>query len=150
MSKLYMGLDPGAEGGVVILNSDGTVLDVFKTPADWRGWDKAMEPYLDKEVFCLTEKVGAHVMNSPTSNFTFGRTVERALNALERARIAYMEIPPSKWTKGYGMIREKGESKPQWKKRLKEAAVKIFPKENVTLWNSDAFLIANFCRLNYR
>lgn len=32
MTEFYLGLDPGVSGGIAVIRSDGTVVDVFKMP----------------------------------------------------------------------------------------------------------------------
>lgn len=148
--KYYIGLDLGSNGGVVILKETGEVETVFKNPDNVKEWVEKLRVYSDKHCFCLTEKVHSQPINGGKANFTFGRTVGITLTLLEVNQIPFQEITPQTWLKGFMMKKEKSETSTSWKNRLKAKAQQLFPKENVTLWNADAFLIAEFCRRNYK
>lgn len=148
--KHYIGLDLGDNGGVVVLNELGAVVEVFKNPDNVVDWVAKLSPYKDKTCFCLTEKVHSMPQNGGKANFTFGMTVGITLTLLEVNQIPFQEITPQTWMKGYMLKKDKTESMTAWKNRLKNKAQQLFPKEKVTLWNADAFLIAEFCRRNYK
>ena len=148
--KHYIGLDLGSNGGVVVLQESGEVVEVFKNPDNVKDWVEKLSKYQDKHCFCLTEKVHSMPINGGKANFTFGKTVGITLTILEMCQISFQEITPQSWMKGYMMKKEKTESMTEWKNRLKNKAQQLFPKEKVTLWSADAFLIAEFCRRNYR
>lgn len=147
--KYYIGLDIGSEGGVVVLDSIGKVVEVFKNPDNVKEWQERLKTYSDKHCICLTEKVHSQPINGAKANFTFGFNKGVTLSMLQVMNIPFREITPQSWMKGYMMKREKSETKTQWKNRLKAKAVQLFPKEKVTLWNADAFLIAEYCRNNF-
>lgn len=148
--KYYIGLDLGSNGGVVVLQEDGQVAEVFKNPDNVKDWVEKLYKYKDHHCFCLTEKVHSMPINGGKANFTFGKTVGITLTILEICQIPFQEITPQSWMKGYMMKKEKTESMTDWKNRLKNKAQQLFPKEKVTLWSADAFLIAEFCRRNYK
>ncbi len=148
--KYYIGLDLGSNGGVVVLKETGEVENVFKNPDNVKDWCEKLEPYKSQHCFCLTEKVHSQPINGGKANFTFGRTVGITLTLLEVGKIPFQEITPQTWLKGYMMKKDKSETNTQWKNRLKNKAQQLFPKEKITLWNADAFLIAEFCRRNYK
>lgn len=149
-NKLYIGLDLGANGGVVILTSDGTVKEVFKNPNTVSDWIEKLEKYKTEHCFCITERVHSMPKNGGKANFTFGFTCGVALSLLEVNQIPFQEVTPQTWIKTYMMKKEKTETSTQWKNRLKNKAKQLFPKENITLWNADAFLIAEFCRRHFK
>lgn len=147
--KIFIGCDPGQEGGFVVLSGDGRVLEVFKTPQTRDDFRERLGKYTDKHCFCLLEKVGCRPTNGAKSNFTFGVNVERLLYTLQLCKISYQEVTPQTWMKSYMLKKEKGETSTFWKNRLKRKAQELFPKSEIVLWNSDAFLIAEYCRRKF-
>jgi len=140
--KNYIGIDIGANGGIVVLSSNGAVIEVFKMPETRRLLQEKLMPYKDLECFAVLEKIHCRPTNGSKSNFTLGEYKERMLYTLELFQIPYEQITPQSWMKKYFMKKEKTETATQWKNRLKEKALSLFPKEKVTLWSADAFLIA--------
>ena len=148
MEKRFIGVDIGGNGGVVVLDSEMKVIEVFKTPESRKDWIAKLNPY--KDSFCILEKVHSHPVNGGKANFTFGQTSERTLFALEVAGISYKEVTPQTWMKEFMLKKEKSESGTKWKNRLKAKAESLFPNEKVTLWNADAFLQAWYCWKNFK
>lgn len=148
--KYYIGLDLGSNGGVVVLNETGTVTEVFKNPDNVPEWVEKLSKYKDEHCFCITEKVHSQPINGGKANFTFGKTVGITLTTFEILKIPFQEVTPQSWMKTYMMKKEKGETVTSWKNRLKNKAQQLFPKEKVTLWSADAFLIAEYCRRNFK
>lgn len=147
--KYYIGLDIGADGGVVVLNYLGEVVEVFKNPDNVKEWQQRLKEYSNKHCICLTEKVHSRPTNGAKANFTFGFNKGVTLAMLQVMDIPFREITPQSWMKGYMMKKDKSESQGQWKNRLKAKAMELFQKQKVTLWNADAFLIAEYCRNNF-
>lgn len=150
VEKRYMGVDLGTSGGFVVLNSDGTVIDVFKMPENRQDFIDKLSKYSICKIFCIAEKTYSTPINGSKASYTFGKIVERALFSLEVCKIPYQEVTPQTWMKTFMLKREKKESHVDWKNRLKAKAQQLFPKEKITLWNSDAFLLALFCYRNYK
>ncbi len=148
--KIYLGLDIGVSGGVVVLSADGSVIEFFKTPETRKEFRERLSLYKDRHSFCILEKVHSQPKNGGKANFSFGSTAERALYTLEISNIPFQEVTPQTWMKHYMMKKEKDESHTQWKNRLKERAQQLFPNEKVTLWSADAFLMAEFARRIYK
>ncbi len=148
--KYYLGCDLGTNGSIVVLDSTGIVVEVFKTPETRQDFITKLSPYTDKNCFCLTEKVASMPQNGVKASFSFGVIVERTLFALEMCKIPYQEITPQTWMKGYMLKKDKAESHTQWKNRLKDKAMQLFPKEKVILATADSYLIAEFARRNFK
>ncbi len=148
--KVYIGCDPGASGGFVVLDEAGKVLEVFKTPDTRKGFQEKLGVYTGTQCFCLLEKVWSRPHIGGKANFTFGVNVERLLYTLELCKIPHQEVTPQSWMKSYMMKKENTESGTQWKNRLKAKAQQLFPEQNITLWNSDSFLIAEYTRRNFK
>jgi hypothetical protein len=150
MKQFYLGLDLGQAGACAVLNSDGTVHEVFNTPDTRMGFVERFKPYTDTQCFCITEKVASMPQNGVKASMTFGMIVERSLFTLELCKIAFQEVTPQTWMKTYMLKKDKGESNTAWKNRLKAKAQQLFPHQKITLANADAFLIAEYCRRNFK
>jgi len=148
--RYSLGLDLGSNGGVVVLGESSEVIEVFKTPETVTDWIEKLSKYADKNCMCITEKCHSRPTNGAKANFTFGRTVGITLTLVEVCSIPFHEVTPQQWMKYFMMKKEKTESLTEWKNRLKNKAQQLFPKEKVTLWNADAFLIALYCYNNYK
>lgn len=144
--KLYIGLDLGSNGGVAVIDTNGSIIEVFKNPDTVTDWIARLSAYTGKQCFCITEKVHSMPQNGGKANFTFGRTTGITLTLLEVNKIPFQEITPQTWMKHYMMKKEKSESNTEWKNRLKNKAQQLFPTHAVTLWNADALLMAEYCR----
>jgi hypothetical protein len=94
--------------------------------------------------FAVLEKVhGMPGMNvSAVSSFmkNVGH-IEMALIALD---IPFIEVTPQAWMKYYNLKKEKDESKPDWKRRLRERLQRIMPDFKVTNDTADAMLLAHY------
>lgn len=148
--KIYLGVDIGVNGGVVVLKECGAVITSFKTPETRAEFIEKLTPFGQIPSFCILERVHAQPGNGGKANFSFGRTTERTLYTLEICKIPFQEITPQQWMKTYMLKKEKSETSTQWKNRLKARAQQLFPNEKITLYLSDAFLMAEFCRRNYK
>lgn len=148
--KYSIGLDLGSNGGVVVLDDQGGVIDVFKNPSNVPDWIAKFEKYSNVPCMCLTEKVHSQPVNGGKANFSFGRTVGISLTILEVCGIPFQEVTPQQWMKHFMLKKEKNETNTQWKNRLKDKAKQLFPSETVTLWNADAYLIALYCYRLYK
>ncbi len=158
--KVFIGIDPGAQGGLVALHGNGLV-DCCKMPGSEQGiwdWVSSLDNYLVKrDIFALIEKVQGHMGggrdgggNPGSSMFKFGHSYGSLRMALVAAAIPFDETTPQAWQKAVGMKRVKGEADSSWKGRLAVKARQLFPRLKVTLAVSDALLIAWHCRQQHR
>lgn len=148
--KIYLGVDIGVNGGIVALSETGSVISAFKTPETRAEFIEKLKPFGEVPSFCILERVHSHPKNGAKANFSFGATTERTLFTLEISKIPFQEVTPQTWMKTYMLKKEKSETSAQWKNRLKARAQQLFPNEKITLALSDAFLMAEFCRRNYK
>lgn len=138
---IFIGIDPGLSGGIVMLQGDGIPLRYVKMPAT------------ERDVFDLLNEVqspaGAHavlefVRSSPqmgvSSAFTFGRGYGGLRMALVAVGIPFDEVTPRKWQQAMGCL-TKGD-----KNVSKRRAQELFPAITVTHALADALLIADYCR----
>ena len=98
-----------------------------------------------------TQAVIEHVHSMPAqgvvSSFKFGRSYGFLRGCLIASGVPFEEVSPQRWQRALGVTpRHKGESKAQWKNRLKAVAQQLFPRETVTLATADAILLAIYCQ----
>jgi hypothetical protein len=151
--KAYLGIDPGSSSGCIAIISqvDGIEMKATIQFADstTREWFLELKEFaMDYDCTAVLEKVhgmpGMNVVAISSFMKNVGH-IEMALIALE---IPFKEVTPQAWMKYYNLKKEKDESKPDWKRRLREHLQRIMPDFKVTNTNADAMLIANYCKLN--
>lgn len=144
-----MGIDPGKSGAIIVIGEDRQVKATYKMPEDSSELLSIFEGHKDVD-FCVLERVHGMPGMGGTQMFTFGKNYGHIEMALMATKIPFETVTPQKWMKEYQMTKKKfGETKTQWKNRLKSLAIKLFPKEKVTLATADALLIAEYCRRTY-
>lgn len=148
--KYYLGIDIGSNGGIVVLNQDGSVKRVDKMPENRLELYEILAKFAGFHRMCVIEHVHGRPQNGGKANFTFGMFNEKVLYSLEITNTPYQAVTPPTWLKIYMLKKDKGETNTQWKNRLKARAKQLFPEQNITLWNADAFLIAEYCRRNMK
>ncbi len=150
---IYIGIDPGASGGLAfIYNDQVTAFSMPKTERDiWDAvYDELAATDADTRRFAVIERVGGFIAGNPSPGsamFKFGHSYGGLRMALVGNDVPFDDVTPQKWQKALGITpRNKEESKPQFKNRLKARAQLLFPKLRVTLDTADALLLAEFCR----
>lgn len=108
--------------------------------------------------FAIIEKVGGFMggqgeegskknVASGHTMFTFGASFGGLRMCLVAAEIPFEEVLPKAWQRGLSIpARTKSEDRVQYKRRLKEFAQGLFPRQAITLAVSDAVLMAEFNR----
>jgi crossover junction endodeoxyribonuclease RuvC len=148
---ISIGIDPGVNGGVAIIDDKwkDKAIEAVKCPDTI----KDMADYLNVHCYdniktlCIIEKVHSFPGQGVRSVFTFGKNYGQWLGILASHDIPYKEVPPQTWMKHYGaMPRDKG----QRKRHLKHLAQSLYPSIKVTLYNSDAILLANYSKMVYK
>ena len=143
--KLYLGIDPGKNGGIGFVTeskqwsfnlkemTDKDIFDALKevTEHDYTG------------IFCYIERVSSSPQMGNVSAFTFGAGFGALKMALVATGIAFDQVSPQKWQ--WEMKCRSGGDKKVTKRRAQE----LFPDLKITHANADALLIAEFCRRNY-
>lgn len=162
MSYLYLGLDPGASGGLAALypQTEGTVV-ASKMPSTERGiWDWLRNCSSNLPIRAAIEQVGGYFSSDygrggmGASMFHFGQGygfLRGCLTVLKtEGRLEWVDVTPGVWQRSLGITpRGKSESKTDHKNRLKERAQHLFPELKVTLATADALLLAIWCRNHY-
>lgn len=148
---LYLGIDPGVTGGLVVLDQDRTVVEsvTFDKLTERQVWEM-MHHHASARAFAVLEKVGGYVKGSGGNKghamFRFGQSYGFLRGCLTAAGIPYTEVAPLTWQRGVGFPQKKGETHPQRKKRLRQRAEQLFPGVKVTNATADALLLAWHCR----
>lgn len=144
MSKIYLGIDPGSNGGLVWLDSDGSLLECVKMPSTPEDVYNALGSYNCEDVVCFMEKVGGISGQGAAASFVFGKGYGELTMALLARGISTTLVTPQKWQKHFNLSGKKGESKTSHKNRIKAWSQQRFPKQKVTLWAADALAIASY------
>lgn len=148
-NKIYIGIDPGVNGGIAIADKDGKVLEVVKMPDTPQDILDFLGEYSGRDVTAALEDVGHGIpgqSSKATANFArHNGHLEMALLALS---IPTEKVTPQKWQKIYQLGSSKGVTKAAWKNKLKAKAQQLFPYlgKKITLSTSDALLIAEYAR----
>lgn len=142
MSKMYLGIDPGDNGGLVWLDADGSLLACQKMPSTPEDVLTALGSYDCENVVCFMEKVGGIPGQGASASFTFGKGYGELTMALLARGISTTLVTPQKWQKHFNLSGKKGESKTSHKNRIKAWAQQRFPQKKITLAISDAIAIA--------
>jgi Holliday junction resolvasome RuvABC endonuclease subunit len=155
--KVYIGIDPGSASGCIALiyiSDKGnichteTIEFAKNTTKEWFEELKShISPY--SESFAILEKVHGMPGMGVQSISAFMKNVGHIEMALLALRIPFKEVTPQAWMKHYNLKKEKDESKPDWKRRLRERLQRIMPEFKVNNSNADAMLIAYYAALNY-
>ncbi len=118
--------------------TDREVADLL-TPPYLPGFSGAPPPptaYLEDLVKYAGIKMPGSYMAVYAGNWGFIKGILTARN------FRIVLVKPQEWQKALGLgTRGKGQSKTQWKNKLKQRAEQLFPTIKVTLANADALLI---------
>ena len=147
--KIYIGIDPGTNGGIAVLDRDGKVLEVGKMPATPQDILDFLGEYSGQDVTAALEDVGHGIPGqSSKATATFARHNGHLEMALLALGMPTEKVTPQKWQKVYQLGSSKSCTKIQWKNKLKAKAQQLFPSlgKKITLSTSDALLIAEYAR----
>jgi hypothetical protein len=141
-ADLYLGADPGWNGGMALLHvTDGFVDSFAHYHKTWKDTVDWLEPYAARVKFAVVEQVHSMPKQGVASTFKFGR----AFGALEMlvtfARIPHKFVSPTRW-QGDLRCRTGGN-----KNVSKEHAEQLFPRVKVTHAIADALLLSVYAML---
>lgn len=144
----YIGIDPGENGGIVVLGLDYRDTLLTKMPDNYKAVLAFVRLAGNFSTGCI-ELVHSMPNQGVSSSFKFGKSFgacEMVLNA--HCAEPPMVVPPQKWQKALGIaVRGKAEKKTEFKQRLRATAQKMFPRlGGITLQTCDALLIAVYCK----
>ena len=148
------GNDPGKKGAIVGIYLDATVLFGVDMPQD----DSELADFWHTVAFThshveiVVEKVWSNPKWGKRHCFEFGRQKGRIEMAITAAGLDFRRITPTGWQRYFGMQKTPFEQsgykgQKEWKTRLWTLAKTKF-NGRVTLSQADAYLMAEYCRLN--
>ena len=110
--KHYLGVDPGKEGGLCILRSDGTPLEYTRMPdgkARIAFWIINAK-FTYQNLIIATELAQAMPKQGVTSCFRYGQHFAVFEDAAIHLKIPYHEVRPTIWKKAFGLTSNKKDS----------------------------------------
>lgn len=159
--KYVIGIDPGKNGGIAMLDQDGQPIEVVKMPETPKDLLDCLSNLLmvgdamsDNASFvCYIEKVGGIPGQGASSAFSFGKGCGHLEMALLALKLSTNEVTPQKWQKGYqvgssSITKSSAAEKKEHKNKLKAKSQSLFPQlgKKITNATCDALLIAEYGR----
>lgn len=143
-TEIIVACDPGKGGGWA-WQIPGFKMGVESMPDTPHELVRMLESIqADGSVRVFLEEVGGYVGgagNTGSSMFTFGRSFGETIGVCAALGIPIELVRPQKWQKALGLGNSAGMTKSQWKRKLKERALQLYPNTAVTLKVADAMLI---------
>lgn len=145
-----LGIDPGASGALVVLDSTGGVEEIVKAPRsapETASLVGELRLRFDIQEAALEDIFGAPGQGA-NGLVNFGKQHGWLEAALACHGVRYRIVRSNDWQKLWPSLKKKkpGESQAAKKERHKAEAMRLFPGVTVTLWNCDALLIAEWLR----
>src|SRR5678815_3022722 len=156
MTQVVIGIDPGSNGGTVIL-IDGHIRGAVKqskknensTAEFLSAWARKVSPirpdvYIERQLARPTRfKGGSSVLRSTVLLFGYYRLM---VGMCKMIPCHIRHILPQRWQDLMGVKRRKGQTDSQWKSYLRDEARKLYPggidsNGRIPLWAADAVLI---------
>ena len=110
---IYIGVDPGKNGGIAIIDSDGVIAFPFSEERLLIELDGIAQQY---ECICYLEHVHAMPKQGVSSTFNFGMNFGFIQGVLKAYSIPYELVTPQKWKKEFSCTSEKNTSTEVWKR----------------------------------
>lgn len=165
--NLYVGIDPGKNGGIVTINSEGVLklypIPKIKTNVDYRELYSIFNAIEGDNIYCVIEEVHSVFGSSAKSNFNFGYISGVLLGMIiSREDISYEMVPPKKWQKeiwSSSDIVKKENGRNDTKATSLLAAKRLFPGESFLATPRskkphdglyDAALLAEYCKRKFK
>jgi crossover junction endodeoxyribonuclease RuvC len=141
--EITIGVDPGANGGIAWITSDGKAC-VEKMPDTLQDLWELVESigfeapdFTPYQIKAYIEQVSSSPQMGVVSSFSFGRGYGNLEMALTAAGIPFERVRPQVWQKALGCM-TKGD-----KNVSKRKAQELFPDRKITHATADALLIAH-------
>lgn len=145
----FVGIDPGAQGGIAWIDQDGAVEARPLPDTEDAIYDLIHSAIVDQgRVSVALERVHAIPgIGSTSSSFTFGRHYGFVRGVLCGLVVAYrtmgwVDVAPQRWQANLGLPR--GLQGPARKRAIKSISAQRFPMTRPTLRTADAILIAEW------
>ena len=150
IQRHYIGIDPGASGGIAWSSPLGDKsAPLPKTLGDFR--EQVFEILGQQGFFhaisqsvCYLESPPKFVKAIPGSAvFVMAQSFGRIEGVLAAFKVPTVTVTPQAWQKAHGLGTRGDMTTTQWKNKLKARAQSLYPEEKVTLATADALLIFN-------
>lgn len=126
---MYIGIDPGMNGGIAVLTAEGKIVTAYPMP-DAHNLADRMELYADHVKHCFVEQVSAMPKQGVGSMFRFGYHCGVIEGTLIAFKIPFSHVTPFTWQRTmHAGISRKSFSKP--KQRSLRAVRQLFPSFNL-------------------
>lgn len=149
-TKHYIGIDPGSSSGCIAIISKAGCGELRSTiefsKYTTKEWFDELKSIADHDCVAVLEKVHGMPGMNVVAISSFMKNVGHIEMALLALDIPFTEVTPQSWMKHYNLKKDKDESKPDWKRRLREHLQRIMPDFKVTNNNADAMLLAIYCK----
>lgn len=150
IARYYIGVDPGASGGIAVLDRSGGVETVVNMPQSEREIFDFFNEF-KIEACAVLEQVRSGPKMGVVSAFTFGRGYGALRMALTASGVSFVDVTPQKWQRAMGCLLKTGRRElrdaPAGKKNMHKArAFELFPNARITHATADALLMAEYCR----
>lgn len=128
MSKLVIGIDIGARGGIAVV---GDTID-YQLLGTVESWKKFVAKYNKRTALVVFEDLHSIYGASAKSNFQFGVNNGIVIGALEAMGLNYEKVAPKKWQKHIWMPEDfvKFGDKIDTKATSLKAAKRLYPEES--------------------
>lgn len=158
--KCFIGIDPGATGGICVIDEADRLLLLESCPktikGQWEALCRAMACLTGgtyssmPDGVCAIENVHSMPKQGVRSTWTFSGNYHAWLMALVAAQIPYQQVSPQRWMQHFGaMPAHSGtmaERKRKRKHRLLHFAEQRYPSTKITLNMADAVLLAVYAK----
>lgn len=143
---IYIGIDPGKNGGIAVLGSDYVFCAVY-SDTELLNACRMLE---GMNVICCLERVHAMPKQGVSSTFNFGMNFGFIQGVLKAYEIPYELVTPQKWKKEFSCTSDKNTSI--------EVCKRLFPSVNLKATErckkdhdgmAEALLIAEYGRRHY-
>lgn len=139
------GIDPGASGGIAVLDAHGH-WEVYPMPETDSDVADLFRPIAWPECVFFIEKVHSMPAQGVASSFTFGKNYGVLLGCLRALRCRTEHVQPKEWQQLVGLRYPVDTPYSERKKLGRARAQELFPHIKVTHAIADALMIAEYGR----
>lgn len=159
----YVGVDPGAQGSLCLLDDIGYI-QFFEPPKMFKSPGLLIKEIQDAIsgrilIHSAIEDVHSMAQMAAKSNFGFGRNVQLMHTVMQLVPLKYELVTPKTWQKALNIPAKKvfDSLGMDWKQGVASVALKIYP--NAKLYGpqgglkdgrADALMLAHYLKLKYR
>jgi crossover junction endodeoxyribonuclease RuvC len=151
MIGFIIGIDPGKDGGIAVIDREGKLVALSRMPLDTEKEIDvcALKLFEDThQAFCFIERAFCMPMQSTISTFTCGIGYGKLISALELKAIPYSEIRAQVWKKHFGLLKQDKIKSVELASNLFPSAKDLFytPRGRMLDGLAEALLIAEYGR----